>query len=169
VEEFKLCAANARIDIAVINGHLHGYEIKSAADTLQRLPGQLEAYEKIFDFVTVVTENKYHQRLLNLLPSWVGLSVCIENRGISEVVSVKGSSQNNKKQGFYLAKLLWREDLVLQLNRLQIPFKKTWRNWLLAESLAENTDLAILSTIVRDTLKKRVSEQFYNIEVSRVM
>ena len=134
LEEFKLCAANARIDIAIINGHLHGYEIKSAADTLQRLPGQLEAYGKIFDFVTVVTENKYHQRLSDILPSWVGLSVCIEKNGIAEVVPVRSPHQNNNKQGFYLAKLLWREELVSELNRLQIPFKRTWRNWLLAES-----------------------------------
>src|SRR4051812_32014446 len=42
IDELGIAHAKARIDVAVINGCLHGFEIKSAADTLTRLPRQLE-------------------------------------------------------------------------------------------------------------------------------
>ena len=42
VDELGLSHAKARIDVAVINGCVHGYEIKSSLDTLNRLPAQLE-------------------------------------------------------------------------------------------------------------------------------
>lgn len=41
IDELGLAHAKARVDVAVINGCLHGYEIKSAQDTLDRLAGQL--------------------------------------------------------------------------------------------------------------------------------
>lgn len=47
VEEMGIWSGSVRIDIAVINGQLHGYELKSARDTLQRLPTQAELYSKV--------------------------------------------------------------------------------------------------------------------------
>ena len=44
IDELGLAHAQSRIDLAVFNGHLHGYEIKSAGDTLERLPRQLSFY-----------------------------------------------------------------------------------------------------------------------------
>lgn len=38
IEELGVHHGTARIDIAVVNGIMHGYEIKSDQDTLQRLP-----------------------------------------------------------------------------------------------------------------------------------
>ena len=37
IDELGLAHASSRIDVAVINGCIHGYEIKSAKDTLDRL------------------------------------------------------------------------------------------------------------------------------------
>ena len=70
VEELNLPVAKARIDLAVINGYLHGFEIKSASDTLQRLPSQLIAYSKVFDYLSIITEDKYHHKVINILPDW---------------------------------------------------------------------------------------------------
>jgi hypothetical protein len=38
VEEMGVWSGSVRIDIAIINGHLSGYELKSDRDTLERLP-----------------------------------------------------------------------------------------------------------------------------------
>src|SRR4051812_45593489 len=54
IEELGLCQGQVRADIAVINGFMHGYEIKSERDTLERLPRQREVYEQCFDAVTLV-------------------------------------------------------------------------------------------------------------------
>ncbi|WP_168198409.1 sce7726 family protein [Crassaminicella thermophila] len=48
IHEMDVCFGTSRIDIAVINGKIHGYEIKSEQDTLDRLPAQIESYNKIF-------------------------------------------------------------------------------------------------------------------------
>jgi hypothetical protein len=40
VEELGLNQGDARIDVAVVNGHLHGYEIKSDRDSLRRFHRQ---------------------------------------------------------------------------------------------------------------------------------
>ena len=54
VEELGLCQGQVRVDMAVVNGVLHGYEIKSDCDTLRRLPNQVVAYGKVLDRATLV-------------------------------------------------------------------------------------------------------------------
>lgn len=155
IEEFTLPIAKARIDMAVINGHLHGFEIKSASDTLQRLPGQLIAYAKVFDYLTIVTEEKHKDKVLNILPDWVGVSICCERNGVLAIKKVKKGLLNNNKEAFYLAKLLWREELMQVLNENKISFRTKDRNWILAEQVALNFNPKQLSVIVREKLKCR--------------
>lgn len=155
VEELSLPVAKARIDVAVINGSLHGYEIKSASDTLQRLPSQIEAYTKVFDYLSIVTENKYEERILDFIAPWIGLIVCNDKKGIKTIKQVRKPKLNKEKQGFFIAKLLWREELIDILFKHQIPFRKKDRNWLLCEALSSSLDIDDVSFIVRDKLKKR--------------
>lgn len=157
VDELSLPVAKARIDVAVINGAFHGYEIKSASDTLQRLPHQIEAYTKVFDYLSVVTEYKYYQRILDVIPKWVGLIICDEKNGVKTIKQIRKPKLNKNKQGFYIAKLLWREELIDVLNEYQIPFRKKDRNWLLCEALSSNLDIKSVSSIVRSKLKTRAT------------
>lgn len=157
VEEFTLPIAKARIDMAVINGHLHGFEIKSASDTLQRLPSQLIAYAKVFDYLTVVTEDKYKDKVLNILPDWVGVSICYERDGVPAIKKIKKGLLNNNKETFYLAKLLWREELIQILNEHKISFRSKDRNWILAEQVSLNFNSKKLSILVREKLKCRTN------------
>lgn len=156
VDELSLPVAKARIDIAVINGSLHGYEIKSASDTLKRLPAQIEAYTKVFDYLSIVTEKKYLEKILDFIPPWIGIIVCHEKKGMPIIKQVRKPKQNKEKDGFFIAKLLWREELVDSLKQYQIPFRKKDRNWLLCEALSSNLDINTLSFLVRDKLKKRI-------------
>ena len=54
IEEFGVQHGTARVDIAVINGIIHGYEIKSDQDTLRRLPRQMGVFNLVFDKITLV-------------------------------------------------------------------------------------------------------------------
>src|SRR3972149_9340893 len=54
IEELGVNHGTARIDIAVVNGIMHGYEIKSDQDTLQRLPEQMNIFNAVFNKVTLV-------------------------------------------------------------------------------------------------------------------
>lgn len=156
VEEFALPVAKARIDVAVVNGALHGYEIKSASDTLKRLPSQIEAYTKVFDYLSIVTEQKYYQRIVDSVPSWIGIIICSQKNGISSIKQVRKPKLNKNKEGVYLAKLLWRDELIACLSQRDILFRKKDRNWLLCEALATNLDINTLSCVVREQLKKRI-------------
>ena len=160
VDEMRLPAAYARIDLAVINGHFHGFEIKSAVDTLQRLPGQIEAYTKVFDYLYVVTEDKHCNKVMEALPDWVGVYLCQEKKGCSYIKQVRKAKKNKAKDGFYIAKLLWRNELVDILEEYQIPFKKKERNWILCETLSSSFDVEALSKIVREKLKVRPHTEF---------
>ena len=153
VEEMTIPAAKARIDMAVINGHLHGFEIKSASDTLQRLPGQIEAYTKVFDYLHIVTEGKYHEKILSSVPSWIGIYVCCDKS--NAIKQIRPASLNNSKSGFYLAKLLWRQEIIEVLTEQKIKFRKKDRNWILCELIAQTIDTVSLSAIVREKLKAR--------------
>jgi len=155
VEELRLPIANARIDIAVINGALHGYEIKSASDTLRRIPHQIIAYEKVFDYLSVVTEKKYSDKLVSILPDWVGVILCNEETGIVTSQTLRNPTFNSNKQGAHIAKLLWRDELINVLTQKNIRFRKKDRNWLLCETLAKELSSDTISAIVREKLKER--------------
>ncbi|WP_142890583.1 sce7726 family protein, partial [Klebsiella pneumoniae] len=47
IDEFVMNLGASRADITVINGLMHGYELKSKSDNLLRLPAQVEFYSSI--------------------------------------------------------------------------------------------------------------------------
>ena len=155
VDELNVPITKSRIDIAVLNGHIHGYEIKSSKDNLNRLPHQIEGYTKVFDYLTVVTENKHQKKVLEILPEWVGLQVCIADSTGNKIITLRKPSYNKNKKGFFLAKLLWREEMekVLEINN--IPYRKRDTIWKLSELLERKISIKKLSKIVRETLKSR--------------
>jgi len=155
VDEFRFPSTNSRIDVAVINCSLHGYEIKSSRDTLSRLPGQLFGYTKILDYLHIVTEPKHIKHIENIIPNWVGLTVCQPNNDSLEFIDIKQSLKNPHKEAFHIAKLLWREEIIDILISNDITFRKKDRNWLLCETLAANFDLDFISNTVRNKLKVR--------------
>lgn len=152
VEELNIPIGKARIDIAVLNGSFIGFEIKSASDSLARLNNQISAYEKVFDYVSVVTEEKYKFKLLETLPDWVGVLVCDEGM---DVYPARQSLLNTNIDAFHLAKLLWRVELLDFLKELNIQYKKTDRNWILCEKIASNIEARTVSDMVRAKLKLR--------------
>lgn len=164
VRELSLPIAKARIDVAVINGHLHGYEIKSASDTLTRLPNQMIAYQKVFDYVSVITEEKYAKKIQMQVPDWVGIYVCTDTPGMDGIVIYQEANFNEHKEGFHVAKLLWKEELIEVLQENKIAFRKSDRTWLLCDLLASSMDIEYLSLAVREKLKKRMDWKMDSIE-----
>jgi hypothetical protein len=73
IHEFKMPRPSARADIAVVNGKLAGFEIKSDRDNLSRLPRQIAAFSRIFDVVSVVSTNRHIGKLVGMTPPWWGI------------------------------------------------------------------------------------------------
>lgn len=94
VEELGLCQGIARVDLAVVNGSVHGYEIKSEHDTLARLPSQTDVYNRALDFVTIVTAPAHAEKIGDIVPPWWGVwSVSQDKDGVRLQVSREPSRQ----------------------------------------------------------------------------
>lgn len=73
VSEMPVVAMSRRADVVVANGHLVGFEIKSDGDKTSRLTGQLEAYQKAFEGIVIVTGAKHLQECLVSSAASVGV------------------------------------------------------------------------------------------------
>jgi hypothetical protein len=156
VEELGLCQGNARVDIAVINGHIHGYEIKSEKDDLSRLPGQMDIYCKTLDAVTVVTTQKHLDQLQQVIPAWWGITLASETDTGVSLQELKASQQNPSPDATSLVQLLWRDEALLALKKLGLekgmiskPREAIWNRLTSALTLEE------LRAVVLETLKQR--------------
>lgn len=73
VQEFKMPRPSARIDLAVVNGEMAGFEIKSDADNLGRLANQVPAFSRVFDRLSIVTTKKHLTASRRKVPAWWGI------------------------------------------------------------------------------------------------
>src|SRR5262245_4058494 len=81
VDELGIFEGACRVDVAVINGSLHGYEIKSSADTLERLPAQQSYYNQVFDRITLVADACHIEQAMQIVPPFWGLIVAEDFNG----------------------------------------------------------------------------------------
>lgn len=156
VEELGVRQGAARVDIAVVNGFLQGYEIKSAKDTLDRLPNQSKLYSTVFDNVTLVTSEEHLEPSINTIPEWWGVVLADTDAHGVFLVTVREAATNASVDSFALVQLLWREE-ALQLLRnknaatgyLSKPRTTIWQRVCEVYSLDE------LREAVRSFLKER--------------
>ena len=159
VDEMDICAGNSRVDIAVINGSLHGYEIKSKQDSLERLPGQIKDYNKIFDTMTIVGFENHIEKINTLVPEWWEIKSVKETDGKIKLSTVRRGKRNKNVDINSLVLLLWRDEMInIIINHSNI-FKgyksKTRRQ--LGQLIVKNIDKNSIINFVRETLKSRNS------------
>src|SRR5438270_1085296 len=118
VEELGLCSGSVRADMAVVNGSLKGYEIKSERDKLDRLLAQAEIYSRVFDTVTVVVADRHFKAAEALVPSWWGIDLA-SPLGNSDVTiePVRDECANPDLDPSALVQLLWRNEALALLDR----------------------------------------------------
>jgi hypothetical protein len=116
LQEFA-CKA-ARIDIAVVNGALHGFEIKSDCDSLDRLSTQIAEYGKIFDFVTLVVGRKLLDYGKAEIPKWWGVMLATGDAGCDvSLQKIRGPKKNPARERAALAQMLWKDEALRCLRR----------------------------------------------------
>jgi len=156
LDELGIARGQARVDLAVVNGHIHGYEIKSDRDTLRRLDRQIELYGKVFDRVTIVVGIGHINDVLNSVPSWWGvLRAEPEARGIRfDVLRTNGA--NDQIDTRTLVEFLWLDEaLALLETRCSLrglrgkPRRTIW------DKLCEHFELDEITAHVRACLKVR--------------
>jgi hypothetical protein len=113
VEEFG--CKSARVDVAVINGFLHAYEIKSDSDSLDRLPSQMDAYQSVFEYVTLVCGRRLLDRARTMIPRWWGLQKAEFKNGSVALRELRAPRLNPSQNLYALAKMLWKTEALVAL------------------------------------------------------
>lgn len=156
VDEFQLAYGAVRADLALVNGHLEGFEIKAGNDTLTRLPRQVEAYNKVFEFSWVVTTKAHLPQVRELVPRTWGLIVAQADASGCFLRAVRGAKRNARRDPDHLTRLLWREELLAKLQELGLSKGlKTKPKVALFAALASAMSVDTLADYVRSCLKTR--------------
>jgi hypothetical protein len=157
IDELGLESGTVRVDIAVVNGRLHGYEIKSDADTLERLPAQVEGYGRVLDRVTLVVGSRHASAASRLVPDWWG--VCVAQEDASGTIAFRTARRERTNPDLNLeavASLLWRDEALALLQargRARGLVSKPRRD--LYRALVATLAPTVLRRCVRDALKSR--------------
>lgn len=157
-DEFGLCTGSTRVDIVVVNGALHGFEIKSDQDTLSRLPTQIELYSRVLDFVTLVVSGSHYKLAVDIIPEWWGVIVITESNVHKPLANItRLATKNPSPDPFSISQLLWRQEalLVLEAHGMSKGLTNKSRKFLWKE-LTNRLPLDELQWIVRNAIKKRL-------------
>ncbi|HFT0375645.1 TPA: sce7726 family protein [Enterobacter mori] len=158
IDEFSISLGASRADIAVVNGVLHGYELKSEFDSLERLPLQIKHYSAVMDKVTLVVAEKHLDGALKLIPDWWGVkTVSVGPKGAILIKHKRGEKLNRNFDSLMLAQLLWKDECIDVLQRWGCSkgFKSKPR-YELWNVVADTLSASDLRFEVRTALKKRV-------------
>jgi hypothetical protein len=117
IEELGLNKGAVRVDVAVINGIMHAYEIKSDADSLRRLGRQAAHYGRCFDRVSLVLGPKHLGLARKAVPSWWGLMRVSPGESEPAIRILRKGRQNPAREARAIVELLWREETLALLER----------------------------------------------------
>ncbi len=157
IEELGLGHGSTRIDLAVVNGFLHGFELKSDKDSLERLPHQAESYNKVFDKITLIVGYRHAFEAIKTVPDWWGIKIA-EKKTNDEVkfLTARREKKNHSQDKLFLAKLLWKEEAINLLNEfgLRKGLRSKTRNSIY-NMLIDVADIETIQSRVRERLVNR--------------
>lgn len=158
IEELGIRHGAVRVDLALINGAIHGFELKSDKDTLNRLPFQMKVFNTVLDRVTLVVGKNHLYEAVNMVPDWWGIIVAKSWCGSEDVsfYTIREAGNNPDPKISAIAQLLWRQealDILEELGYAEGVRSKDRKT--IYSRLTEILDIESLRTEVRDHLCSR--------------
>lgn len=111
INEMVVANWSRRADIAVANGRLYGFEIKSHFDTLRRLPGQIESFQEHFDKVVIVAASKFIRYIESQYPVEIGILEVFIESGRPRLRQVRAGRIREIRDVTKLASLITKSEL----------------------------------------------------------
>lgn len=144
-----------RADLALANGRLVGFEIKSQKDSLKRWLSQMTAYSNVFDEIWLCSHGKHLHRALEITEKHIGVLV-VDDSG--SITVVRYATENTKLNFYDLSGLLWKDELLnfASLNNV-IEIKSRMTKNEIRDVLSKQSNLAQLKPYVLQKLKERKS------------
>ena len=158
VQEMDICCGCARIDISLINGLIHGFELKSERDNLARLPAQAHCYNMVFDRISIVVCEPHYENVMRMLPDWWGILIVSKTNHTLSLIQERCASFNPGINLHYLTQVLWKQELMelLQTNDVSKGIKSKNR-FELGRIACQRLDEDCIKSFVRNKLKRRES------------
>ncbi|MEW6355363.1 MAG: sce7726 family protein [Planctomycetota bacterium] len=157
LEEVSMGCGAPRLDVLVVNGVLHGFELKSDRDTLKRLPRQASFYSCVLDHMTLVVGPRHLDKAERVVPDWWGITVAQANScaGLS-LSEVRVPQANPTADALAIARLLWRQEALtlLEENGLADGVRSKSRAHIHAR-LVESCDIDLIRQYVRQQFRTR--------------
>lgn len=152
VEELEIPRPSARIDVAVVNGEIAGFEIKSDADTLIRLKTQIPAFSLYFDKVSLVTTKKHLRDAQRTIPKWWGIIIFKKDNSFEIFRQSKKNKNKNLSANLHS---LSKTEIMWLLSLSNKHYKKNMRKIELVNLCLEIEDTKKLSENIRTALRNR--------------
>jgi len=156
IDELSLLHGSCRADITIVDGVMHGYELKSDQDGLGRLPAQVDAYG-VFDFATLVVGERLLNKAIEIIPDRWGVCVARVDSGRVVFRHLKLAMANSSPDPLSTVKLLWKNEalaLLAESGGKSRAATLTRREWIYFELMA-HVEFERLRDAVRRCLKKR--------------
>ena len=156
IEELGLCRGQVRVDVAVVNGLLHGYEIKSDRDSLRRLRSQMELYGKVLDQATLVVGSRFLDEGIDIVPAWWGVLHGRPTSNGLDFREVRRPQRNAQRDPRLLVELLWSVQAMALLEERNLargvrgkPRRMVW------DRVCDHFAISEIAAAVRTELKTR--------------
>ena len=156
VEELGLCRGEVRVDVTLVNGSLHGYEIKSDRDSMRRLARQVVLYSAVLDLASLVVGERHVRDAFDAVPAWWEILVAKATRNGIELIQLRPGNFNQHRDPRALVELLWLDDAIALLAERNAargfrrrPRRDVWNR------VCEVYELNEIAAAVRERLKAR--------------
>ena len=160
IEELGLSRGHVRVDIAVVNGSLNGYEIKSDRDSPRRLGTQVELYSKVLDRASLVAGGRFLSAASTVIPDWWGLIEIVRRPNAFQLKTIRRAQRNPARDPRILVELLWADDaLALLEERDAAKGLRGKPRRLLWDRVCEHFSVEEIAAAVRARLKARSTNQ----------
>lgn len=156
LEELGLNGGRVRVDLAVVNGQLHAYEIKSDRDTLRRLHGQVALYSQVADKATLIVGQRFSHAALEFLPVWWGIKCAQYDNGRVQFETIRRPQRNPARDPHMLVQLLWLDQALELLESREAARGVRGRaRRFVWDRVCERFDTDEIAAAVRTALKAR--------------
>ncbi|MGO7271423.1 sce7726 family protein [Rhizobium ruizarguesonis] len=157
VDELKVSLGSGRMDVAVINGKIEGYEIKSDMDSLGRLSRQASTFGLVADRMTLVVGQRHLEKASAIVPDWWSIIVCsADAKGDLKLKQVRRGRLNRGLEKTALVETLERDEIVALLASAQLDKGFRSANYrTLVERAVSSMSRGQISSFVKRILKVR--------------
>jgi len=156
IHELLVDQGRARIDMAVIGTSLHGIELKSDGDTLNRLHQQMHFYNPTFEKLTLIVGYSHLYEAIEIIPAWWGIVVV--EKTTSDCITfdqIRKNKKNPELCGRSVLSLLTRQEVGKLLSGIGFRVPKSASLGFLIDAASSNLEVEQIVNHVKAVLVNR--------------